>query len=222
MITMRITFALFSLVGLTACATSVYKDHGKSLALIEMVNTEWGIGWTDEKKLITVETTYPLRVSTYSYPFFIHHQFIEQLSERKKQLEGLCNRQAGIFTAAPPKPESSYTNPDQRIFQNLNNSISDTVTTNQQGLQVTIDSFERSKNSETIKKILSAHQNVPDSITQDAIKYANSQNWLGIFSCKSKKENWVTSINFLRWTESKEKSLTYRNITLSTRITKLI
>lgn len=65
MITMRITFALLSLVRFFACATSAYKGQGKSLALIEMVNTEWGIGWVDEKQVITIEKTCSLRVSTY-------------------------------------------------------------------------------------------------------------------------------------------------------------
>lgn len=62
---MLITFALLSLVRLFACATSAYKGQGKSLALIDMVNTEWRIGWANEKQVITIEKTYSLRVSIY-------------------------------------------------------------------------------------------------------------------------------------------------------------
>lgn len=85
------------MIPLTSCRTK-FQDTGTSTSVKQMLLNEWGIKSYDTAKPILINNEYEMRVSTYSSPFFIHQQWVEQLASPYKNLQGLCRRQDGIFS----------------------------------------------------------------------------------------------------------------------------
>lgn len=84
------------MIPLTSCTTK-FQDTGTSTSVRQMLSNEWNIKSYDISKPILINNEYEMRVSTYSSSFFIHQQWVEQLSSPYKKLRGLCRRQNGIF-----------------------------------------------------------------------------------------------------------------------------
>lgn len=85
------------MIPLASCTTK-YQDTGTSTSVKQMLSNEWHIKSYDIAKPILINNEYEMRVSTYSSPFFIHQQWVEQLASPYKKLQGLCRRQDGIFS----------------------------------------------------------------------------------------------------------------------------
>lgn len=84
------------MIPLTSCTTK-YQDTGTSTSVKQMLSNEWHIKSYNLSKPILINNEYEMRVSTYSSPFFIHQQWVEQLVSPYKKLQGLCRRQNGNF-----------------------------------------------------------------------------------------------------------------------------
>lgn len=79
------------MIPLTSCTTK-FQDTGTSTSVKHMLFNEWNIKSYDIAKPILINHEYEMRVSTYSSPFFIHQQWVEQLASPYKKLQGLCRR----------------------------------------------------------------------------------------------------------------------------------
>jgi hypothetical protein len=84
------------MIPLASCTTK-FQDTGTSTSVKQMLSNEWNIKSYDLSKPILINNEYEMRISTYSSPFFIHQQWVEQLASPYKKLQGLCRRQNGNF-----------------------------------------------------------------------------------------------------------------------------
>lgn len=88
---------ILCVITLTSCTTK-FQDTGTSTTVNQMLTNEWHMKSYNPSKPVIIDNEFEMRVSTYSSPFFIHQQWVEQLASPYKKLQGLCQRQNGQFT----------------------------------------------------------------------------------------------------------------------------
>ncbi|MGA4854028.1 hypothetical protein [Acinetobacter haemolyticus] len=97
MFKIKILPIIICVITLVSCTTK-FQDTGTSTSVSQMLTNEWHIKSYDPSKPVLIDNEFEMRVSTYSSPFFIHQQWVEQVASPYKKLQGLCRRQNGQFT----------------------------------------------------------------------------------------------------------------------------
>lgn len=219
---LRVTSAILLVFAVTACATPEYVPTSKSLTLRELVETDWKVSWPTKTRSIGINSPKMLRISTYSNPPFIHRQFLERLSEPKKELEALCSRQQGKFEyLGVPDPKTATKHIANPSYQAQIEQIINAAPAGAAGMNSVISQMERANTSEVFRQLLSAARSAPDALTKDALDFANNQRWLGSFACSGGNENWVGSIYFGDWQPVNKDGMAYRRITVTSHLSLL-
>lgn len=134
-----------------------------------------------------VLSTIPLRVSTYSSPFFIHRSQMDALGKKAGELEQLCSSQAGSWQYVG-LPVIEKGEPPQRGLSDV----------------------------EVFRQIVVAMLRQPEPLVGDALEYALKNKWLGRYECAvGGAAAWRATISFDRaQARTTGPTSTYRDVTL--------
>ncbi|MBO0501756.1 hypothetical protein J1C51_23565 [Chromobacterium haemolyticum] len=134
-----------------------------------------------------VLSTIPLRVSTYSSPFFIHRSQMDALGKKAGELEQFCSSQAGSWQYVG-LPVIEKGEPPQRGLSDV----------------------------EVFRQIVVAMLRQPEPLVGDALEYALKNKWLGRFECAvGGAAAWRATISFDRaQARTTGPTSTYRDVTL--------
>ncbi|WP_131862820.1 hypothetical protein [Crenobacter luteus] len=201
----------FVAVTVTGCA-SVPKRQSTAMTLEELAKKDWGLAsFTVGKDVMTSKV--PLRVSTYSYPPFIHRGQIEQIGEFRADLEGLCKRQGGQWVYEGSEVQS-------KAFLKLPDGQNSNLTAATRAAPVTVDGMkkivavgEEEVAREVMAQLLAAAANT-DPMVFEAVKFARTQTWLGQFTCQGKPK-WGANIAYEKASTRRDGALLYKDVILS-------
>lgn len=154
--------------------------------LTEFVRDTWKVPEFQLGRSVVLSTV-PLRVSTYSSPFFIHRSQMDALGKKAGELEQLCTSQAGSWQYVG-LPLTEKGEPPQRGLSDV----------------------------EVFRQIVVAMLRQPEPLVGDALEYALKNKWLGRYECSvGGAAAWRATISFDRaQARTTGPTTTYRDVTL--------
>lgn len=214
-------------ISMSAVGIALIGMHGSALAgdsgaarpesLSAFVQQAWKIdGFQPGRD--AVNSTVPMRVSTYMSPAFIHRGQMEGLGLKAKQLAELCNRQGGEWAYLGLPPARSERGQPLASGGTLADAAASAPAT-EAGMRDFVKAGEQSVAADVAKAFVAALQQAPDPLVADALENAVRWKWLGRFECHRDAAPWAATISFSKWAARTEKNYIYRDVTLKIELT---
>lgn len=214
-------------VGISAMTLVLIGMHGTAIAeansaaqpesLASYVQQVWRIDGFQLGR-DAVNSTVPMRVSTYMSPAFIHRGQMEGLGLKAKELSELCSRQDGEWTylgLPPARRERGQPLPSGNALA----SVAASAPATEAGMRDFVKAAEQIVTADAAKAFIAALQQAPDALVTDALENAVRWKWLGRFECRRDTTPWTATISFAKWAARTEKSYVYRDVTLKIELT---
>ena len=172
------------LMSATAAMAGPLSPQGSQLS--EFVRDTWKVPEFQLGRSVILSTI-PLRVSTYSSPFFIHRSQLDNLGQKAGELEQLCKSQTGNWQYVG-LPQVEKNQPPKRGLSDI----------------------------ELFRQTVTAMLRQPEPLVADALEYALKNKWLGQYECGvDGKTAWRANIGFDRaQARTTGPTSTYRDVTL--------
>ncbi len=210
-------WATWSIAGISALALNGLANGASSTPseaenLADFVQQAWKIeGFQLGRD--AVNSTVPMRVSTYMSPAFIHRGQMEGLGLKAKELSELCSRQGGEWNYLGLPPPRSERGQPLASGSSLAGAAASAPHT-EAGMRDFVKAGEQSVAADVAKAFIAALQQAPDALVADALENAVRWKWLGRFECRRDAAPWTATISFSKWAARTEKSYVYRDVTL--------
>lgn len=206
------SIAGISALALNGLANGAGSPPSEAESLADFVQQAWKIeGFQLGRD--AVNSTMPMRVSTYMSPAFIHRGQMEGLGIKAKELSELCSRQGGewAYLGLPPsRRERGQPLASGSLLAGATASAPPT----EAGMRDFVKAGEQSVAADVAKAFIAALQQAPDALVADALENAVRWKWLGRFECRRDAAPWTATISFSKWAARTEKSYVYRDVSL--------
>jgi len=201
-----------ALIGMHGTAFADDSSAAKQESLASFVQQAWKIDGFQLGR-DAVNSTVPMRVSTYMSPAFIHRGQMEGLGLKAKELSELCSRQGGEWAYLGLPPARSERGQPLASGSSLAGAAASAPPT-EAGMRDFVKAGEQSVAADVAKAFIAALQQAPDALVADALENAVRWKWLGRFECRRDAAPWTATISFSKWAARTEKSYVYRDVTL--------
>ncbi len=206
--------AAISLSACTLATNQTNQPAGQFETLDKFVQQSWKLPNFQLSRDVVMSKV-PLRVSTYSYPSFIHRGQLNNLATRSKDLAGFCEQQGGQWRYLGP-PVAEKSEPSQQPMPS-NTALADAVNrapVTENGMRDIVKMAEQASMSDVFKSLARSMLKQPDPLVADAIEYAMRQKWLGRFECQRDTTTWSAKISYAEWANRTDRTLIYKDVTL--------